>query len=202
MRGIVRAHGGVLQTHEVPGMSGSAYVLEVPIGGGAGAVVADETATGAELALPGQSPAGDDNHNNNGNGATGVNARRRARRSSVDAFLESDVPEGAAEVDADGDGDSDGESGDGLVPVGSGGPGDSASEAVAPTGRRRRRAAEEAVAAPGAAPQPAPAPSTEGDSGTGRRRGRPAPSTRVHRATQPAGTVSPRVPSSWRASTA
>ena len=24
------AHGGVLQTHEVPGMSGSAYVLEVP----------------------------------------------------------------------------------------------------------------------------------------------------------------------------
>jgi PAS domain S-box-containing protein len=31
VRGIVRAHGGVLQTHEVPGMSGSAYVLEVPI---------------------------------------------------------------------------------------------------------------------------------------------------------------------------
>src|SRR5262249_23547421 len=26
--GIVRAHGGVLQTHEVPGMSGNAYVLE------------------------------------------------------------------------------------------------------------------------------------------------------------------------------
>ncbi|GAA2227281.1 hybrid sensor histidine kinase/response regulator [Streptomyces nogalater] len=38
VRGIVRAHGGVLQTHEVPGMSGSAYVLEVPLGGGAGAV--------------------------------------------------------------------------------------------------------------------------------------------------------------------
>ncbi|EYT79920.1 hypothetical protein CF54_28430, partial [Streptomyces sp. Tu 6176] len=40
VRGIVRAHGGVLQTHQVPGMSGSAYVLEVPIGGGAGAVAA------------------------------------------------------------------------------------------------------------------------------------------------------------------
>ncbi|MEU7644197.1 hybrid sensor histidine kinase/response regulator [Streptomyces huasconensis] len=34
VRGIVRAHGGVLQTHEVPGMSGSAYVLEVPVGAG------------------------------------------------------------------------------------------------------------------------------------------------------------------------
>ncbi|WP_306324060.1 PAS domain-containing protein, partial [Streptomyces sp. CC224E] len=39
VHGIVRAHGGVLQTHEVPGMSGSAYVLEVPIGTGAGAGV-------------------------------------------------------------------------------------------------------------------------------------------------------------------
>nr|WP_078841471.1 PAS domain-containing protein [Streptomyces acidiscabies] len=38
VRGIVRAHGGVLQTVEVPGMSGSAYVLEVPLGGGAGVV--------------------------------------------------------------------------------------------------------------------------------------------------------------------
>ncbi|WP_141726183.1 PAS domain-containing protein, partial [Actinacidiphila rubida] len=32
-RGIVEAHGGVLQTHEVPGQ-GSAYVLEVPVGAG------------------------------------------------------------------------------------------------------------------------------------------------------------------------
>ncbi|WP_031080100.1 PAS domain-containing protein, partial [Streptomyces sp. NRRL WC-3549] len=38
VRGIVRAHGGVLQTHEMPGMSGSAYVLEVPIGAGAGTI--------------------------------------------------------------------------------------------------------------------------------------------------------------------
>ncbi|MET7639335.1 PAS domain-containing protein [Streptomyces sp. NPDC005438] len=35
VRGIVRRHGGVLQTHEVPGsMGGSAYVLEVPVSAG------------------------------------------------------------------------------------------------------------------------------------------------------------------------
>lgn len=39
VRGIVRAHGGVLQTHEMPGMSGSAYVLEVPLGAGSGTAV-------------------------------------------------------------------------------------------------------------------------------------------------------------------
>ncbi|MER6979372.1 PAS domain-containing protein, partial [Streptomyces carpinensis] len=52
VRGIVRAHGGVLQTHEVPGMSGSAYVLEVPLGGGAGAVAHDygQVVAAAELA--------------------------------------------------------------------------------------------------------------------------------------------------------
>ncbi|MEW1772789.1 PAS domain-containing protein [Streptomyces sp. NPDC086777] len=101
VRGIVRAHGGVLQTHEVPGMSGSAFVLEVPIGGGAGAV---PPPPGAELDLV---PAADD---------TGAGGRRRARRSSVDAFLESDVP---------------GEAGaEGEAPA-------------APTGRRRRRARRE-----------------------------------------------------------
>lgn len=80
VRGIVRAHGGVLQTHDVPGMSGSAYVLEVPIGGGAGAVVADGPVEGSgadEDALSEQASGG---------------GRRRARRSSVDAFLESEAP--------------------------------------------------------------------------------------------------------------
>ncbi|WP_344309431.1 PAS domain-containing sensor histidine kinase, partial [Streptomyces turgidiscabies] len=171
VRGIVRAHGGVLQTHEVPGMSGSAYVLEVPIGGGAGAVVAEDarTGVGAELALPEQEPAGGDSNGDGGSG--GVSGRRRARRASVDAFLEADLPEGAAEADAE--------------------PGDtpaSGDEVVAPTGRRRRRAAEEAAAVAAApAPQPnspAPAqvqvepqvqPSGDGDGGTGRRRGRPSP---------------------------
>ncbi|MPY46334.1 PAS domain-containing protein, partial [Streptomyces phyllanthi] len=170
VRGIVRAHGGVLQTHEVPGMSGSAYVLEVPLGGGAGAVPVQpqpqaETAPaaeggGAELALPDQAP-----------GNRSRRGRRRAQRSSVDAFLESEEAEGEAVA------------------------------AVAPTGRRRRRAesAEGEVGEVGEAGEAAqtPAPDEAGDAGeavgagagasvaggaagagsvgTGRRRGRPSP---------------------------
>ncbi|WNZ10307.1 PAS domain-containing protein [Streptomyces sp. 11x1] len=147
VQGIVRAHGGVLQTVEVPGMSGSAYVLEVPLGGGAGAmpvaqlpaamgVEADPgaVATGAEVALPEQAPVG--------------GGRRRARRSSVDAFLESeDAPEGP-----------------------------DAEASVAPTGRRRRRA-EDAAGAPGAAvgaTGSGEGAEGEGSGGTGRRRGRAA----------------------------
>ncbi|MFB7779983.1 hybrid sensor histidine kinase/response regulator [Streptomyces bauhiniae] len=106
VRGIVRAHGGVLQTHEVPGMSGRAYVLEVPLGGGAGTVAARvpdpraAVSSGAEIALVGDT------------GEQG--GRRRARRSSTDAFLQSEVA-GAEAADAPG--------------------------APAPTGRRRRRGA-------------------------------------------------------------
>ncbi|MEV3956456.1 hybrid sensor histidine kinase/response regulator [Streptomyces albogriseolus] len=142
VRGIVRAHGGVLQTHEVPGMSGSAFVLEVPIGGGAGSVP-QQAAQPEEAAAPAEpAPSG---------------GRRRARRASVDAFLESDVP------------------GDGEAPAAA------PAEAPQPTGRRRRRAAsaEPAQAQPQAQPQaqlPAQA-SGEGaavSGGTGRRRGRPA----------------------------
>ncbi|WP_406060284.1 PAS domain-containing protein [Streptomyces sp. NBC_01077] len=44
VRGIVAAHGGVVQTHEVPGTSGGAYVLEVPLGSGRGTVPSTETA--------------------------------------------------------------------------------------------------------------------------------------------------------------
>ncbi|MFJ9816063.1 PAS domain-containing protein [Streptomyces sp. NPDC101151] len=90
VRGIVRAHGGVLQTHEVPGMSGNAYVLEVPLGGGAGAVAArvpdaeDTTAEGAAAAD--QSTGG---------------GRRRARRASTDAFLESDTPAESGDGEAE-----------------------------------------------------------------------------------------------------
>ncbi|MFR9673174.1 PAS domain-containing protein [Streptomyces sp. TR02-1] len=36
VRGIVERHGGVLQTHDVPGSGGSAYVLEVPCAASAG----------------------------------------------------------------------------------------------------------------------------------------------------------------------
>ncbi|WP_405571026.1 PAS domain-containing protein [Streptomyces sp. NBC_01167] len=85
VRGIVRAHGGVLQTHEVPGMSGSAYVLELPLGEGSGTVAPPEH--GAMLALPEQQapPQPQRSPGTSGGG------RRRARRASTDAFLESPV---------------------------------------------------------------------------------------------------------------
>ncbi|MCX4989860.1 MULTISPECIES: PAS domain-containing protein [unclassified Streptomyces] len=143
VRGIVRAHGGVLQTHEVPGMSGSAFVLEVPIGDGAGAVPpATGPAVSTEVALPEQA-------------AQQSGGRRRARRSSVDAFLESE---------------SAGESGPKALEAAGAG-------AAAPTGRRRRRAAEEQAAGEQAVPAQGPAAEGSGDGsgGTGRRRGRPSP---------------------------
>ncbi|MYW32874.1 PAS domain-containing protein, partial [Streptomyces sp. SID2119] len=85
VRGIVQAHGGVLQTHEMPGMSGSAYVLDIPIGAGSGAIVPPEVAVETSLAPP-PPPAPSE-----GVGAPGVTSggRRRARRSSTDAFLDS-----------------------------------------------------------------------------------------------------------------
>ncbi|MFE1749759.1 PAS domain-containing protein [Streptomyces anandii] len=153
VRGIVRAHGGVLQTHEVPGMSGSAYVLEVPLGGGAGAVasagaglteqpppdgVPALAAASAEVAVPEPAPAG--------------GGRRRGRRASTDAFLEGD---GEAEAPAE-------------------------AAAAQPTGRRRRRAAAAGESAeparlPEQIPAQAPVPGAEATGGgTGRRRGRPA----------------------------
>ncbi len=109
VRGIVRAHGGVLQTHEVPGMTGSAYVLEVPIGDGSGAATRaaepkpqpeTETTPVAEAVVPAQQAGG-----------------RRARRSSTDAFL--DVEESAPEAP--------------------GAPPEAAPGTAAPSGRRRAR---------------------------------------------------------------
>ncbi|MGN9819584.1 PAS domain-containing protein [Streptomyces sp. SD11] len=162
VRGIVRAHGGVLQTHEVPGMSGSAFVLEVPIGGGAGSVPAVVPDAGAVVVSDaGQGPGGASGGSRGA--ATGVEAgsgavgsalalpeqassqgggRRRARRASVDAFLESEV-----------------------------GP---STETAVPTGRRRRAA--EAAGQPALPAQVAEDESaSEGNNGTGRRRGRPSP---------------------------
>ncbi|MFF1307300.1 PAS domain-containing protein [Streptomyces sp. NPDC058307] len=145
VRGIVRAHGGVLQTHEVPGMSGSAYVLEVPIGGGAGAVAvpgpaaleAAPVATAPAEASPVEAAPVETTPAEGG-------GRRRARRSSTDSFLDVDVPAGT-------------------------------DESAVPTGRRRRRAAaeqEQAVSVPAQAS--GDDGDGDGSGGTGRRRGRPA----------------------------
>ncbi|MGW0610278.1 PAS domain-containing protein [Streptomyces sp. NPDC002788] len=137
VRGIVRAHGGVLQTHEVPGMSGSAYVLEVPLGDGAGAVA-------AQLADEAVLPVLDEQ--------TSAGGRRRARRGATDAFLDGEVPAG----EGDGAGDSGAE---GTAPTGRRRRRAAGEPAALPaqvsgegagsggTGRRRGRAAEDTGAA-------------------------------------------------------
>ncbi|MFC4328705.1 PAS domain-containing protein [Streptomyces andamanensis] len=215
VRGIVRAHGGVLQTHQVPGMSGSAYVLEVPIGGGAGAVAAGlpgvlgpaaphTAALGPAGPGPGPGPGQPAVDAGVGAGAEAVpggaagaavvalpaqasgsatapgGGRRRARRSSTDAFL-------------DGDGEPGGSSAPDAGTAAGPGSGDVPGAASAPTGRRRRRAAEAPASgsasgfASGSVSASASAPDassgfpgfpgssgTDGSGGTGRRRGRPA----------------------------
>ncbi|WP_435974967.1 PAS domain-containing protein [Streptomyces sp. Qhu_M48] len=216
VRGIVAAHGGVVQTHEVPGTSGGAYVLEVPLGGGRGTVPAPEPRNDGSLrgagagggrealALPAQASAPLSSPAPSAGLGTGVDAglntgfdtghtavptpapasgldvgldagvdvgvdvggaetsgggRRRARRGSTDAFLDSPVTsEGGAE----------------------------------PRGRRRGRSGEqgepveaatgpaELIPAQAQAPQHAALGAATGGSGasvvepTGRRRGRPA----------------------------
>ncbi|MER5885921.1 PAS domain-containing protein, partial [Streptomyces sp. NPDC001941] len=128
VRGIVAAHGGVLQTHEVPG-AGSAYVLELPLGDGSGTVAPPEpdgddepSGTAADgPALPAQQ-----NRGTAPEGGTSGGGRRR--RASTDAFLDAPV----------------------LPAQDSTGP-------AQPTGRRRGRPAEGAVvtAAEGAQERPA-----------------------------------------------
>ncbi|MEU6181915.1 PAS domain-containing protein [Streptomyces coeruleorubidus] len=143
VRGIVRAHGGVLQTHEVPGMSGNAYVLEVPIGGGAGAVAADAAAQASQAVDEGMPASSGEQISGE---QTSGGGRRRARRSNTDAFLDGDVP-------AEGEG--------------AGGSGGSGAEGAVPTGRRRKRVAGEPAALPAAQ---APGEDAAVSGGTGRRR--------------------------------
>ncbi|MFJ6999159.1 PAS domain-containing protein [Streptomyces albidoflavus] len=160
VRGIVRAHGGVLQTHAMAGMSGSAYVLDIPLGEGAGAVQAPPQAELPAGGTPAQAPesAGPDTESDRPHGRR---RRRAAPRSSVDSFL--------------------GTSADGTPAAPEPAP------AAAPTGRRRgRRAADETPveavlagqdggetpAAGSAVALPAPTGAAEG--GTGRRRRRAA----------------------------
>ncbi|MEU2197533.1 PAS domain-containing protein [Streptomyces fimicarius] len=158
VRGIVRAHGGVLQTHEMPGMSGSAYVLDLPIGAAAGTIAPPETDGNAPLPEPApaaSAPPG-------GLGAPGVTSggRRRARRSSTDAFLDS--PGGTQEGTGGGE-----PAGPAAVPAAS----SEDRPAAEPTGRRRAR---RGPAAPEEQQAPELIPAQQGE-GSGRRRGRPSP---------------------------
>lgn len=154
VRGIVQAHGGVLQTHEMPGMSGSAYVLDLPIGTASGTIAPPETDGNA---LPPE-PAPVASSSPEGLGAPGVTSggRRRARRSSTDAFLDS--PVGTPESAGDGTAEA-------AAPVGDDRP------VAEPTGRRRARRGP-AASEEQQAPELIPAQQGEG---SGRRRGRPSP---------------------------
>ncbi|WP_330331578.1 PAS domain-containing protein [Streptomyces sp. NBC_00536] len=142
VRGIVAAHGGVLQTVKVPGAPGGAFVLELPLGSGAGTVTLPEPAPEPG---PGQPAADGSDDAKDGKGGPGG---RRARR-GVDAFLDDEVRSGRpAAADS-----------------GSGG------ALALPSGRRRAADAAPAADAPagGGLEQ---SPVNPAGLGTGRRRGR------------------------------
>ncbi|CAM5504460.1 hypothetical protein SAVIM338S_03672 [Streptomyces avidinii] len=163
VRGIVAAHGGVLQTVEVPGAPGGAYVLELPLGAGAGTVTLPEP-----VEPPAEQPGTE-------GGPAKVSGGRRARR-GVDSFLddsdaESDAPAAPADADSDaGAGDT------GRAPAGG-------AALALPSGRRRGGEARPEVRPQDGAPAElaqspvnpaglgATGPGNGGNTGTGRRRG-------------------------------
>ncbi|MGW1465267.1 PAS domain-containing protein [Streptomyces sp. NPDC002308] len=179
--GIVRAHGGVLQTHEMPGMAGSAYVLEVPLGSGSGTVQQPPQPPQQQGGVPEQAGQQQEVAAFETVGAPAVvsGGRRRARRSSTDAFLESAMsPEGPESLaGAEGavpvaEAADEGAAGVGGAPGAPGAPVAASDETggAGPTGRRRARrgpAAEEEQAQEALVPRPS--------EGSGRRRGRPSP---------------------------
>ncbi|MFD8550424.1 PAS domain-containing protein [Streptomyces fradiae] len=177
VRGIVRAHGGVLQTHEVPGMNGSAYVLEVPLGAGGGTAPTAAAGSGtgadagADAAGPGAaSPAGGAAGGGSGlvsDGATGGGP----------AGVAGPAPDGASSGGASSSGTAAGpagvhagaSAGDGGVPGGSGVSGGSG--AVAGGGAAVALPAQQSRPGAGAVPG---AGADEAPPGGGRRRARRA----------------------------
>ncbi|MCP3754895.1 PAS domain-containing protein [Streptomyces sp. TBY4] len=173
VRGIVEAHGGVLQTVEVPGAPGGAYVLELPLGAGAGTVTLPEPVE-APPAEPGSE-----------GGPGQVSGGRRARR-GVDAFLDDDAAPGADTGAAKAGQDSDG-----------------GSALALPSGRRRGgeavAVARPGDGAPAELAQSPVNPAGLGGSGTGRRRGQSGDgssngSDGTGRPVPPQGTAVPALP--------
>ncbi|MFD7027583.1 PAS domain-containing protein [Streptomyces sp. NPDC059917] len=144
VRGIVAAHGGVLQTVKVPGAPGGAFVLELPLGAGAGTVTLPDPPPEPVAVGRGKDDAGKDGAGEVKDGPGG----RRARR-GVDAFLDDEVRSG-------------------QPAAGGAGPGGAL---ALPSGRRRAGDAAEAADAP-AGGGLAQSPVNPAGLGTGRRRGR------------------------------
>ncbi|MGW6686607.1 PAS domain-containing protein [Streptomyces sp. NPDC054961] len=164
VRGIVAAHGGVLQTVEVPGAPGGAYVLELPLGAGAGTVTLPEP-----VEPPAEEPGAE-------GGPAKVSGGRRARR-GVDSFLDdSDTDALAAPGTKTGAGTATGAEAAVRAPAGG-------AALALPSGRRRGgEARPEAGPGDGAPVELAQSPvnpaglgvtgpGTAGNTGTGRRRG-------------------------------
>ncbi|WP_225849225.1 PAS domain-containing protein [Streptomyces sp. HPF1205] len=152
-RGIVERHGGVLQTHEVPGQ-GSAYVLEVPAGTPApDSPGADSATSAAPAAAAGGSAgtaakgAGTDSGAGTGKGtpaAPGSGARAHAGAHAEPGqkphVPEAQRPAGEAGAEAAW-----------AIPA-------AADQTEAPTGRRRalRRPGDDGRTPPGGTPEPEP----------------------------------------------
>ncbi len=180
VRGIVRRHGGVLQTHDLPGASGGkAYVLEVPVSADAGPVPASAQQRGPDtenlttvMPMPTQrgrgmnpDPAGDEAPTPD----TPAGGGRRARRGATEtATAEApEKPEAAAAADT--------------------------SAAPQPTGRRRGPArAEDSADGPGDRPGPGGlVPSQATSTPTGRRARRGATETAAAEAPRTAFALPP-----------
>jgi PAS domain S-box-containing protein len=164
-RGIVERHGGVLQTHQVPG--GSAYVLEVPAGKGGsggsgtgtGTRAAGGTATGAGTDAGAALPSGEGRHGAAAEGGDG------APRESDTTVMP--VPVEPAR----------GTLGPGGAPGGR--PEEAAAWTAQPQAQGRQQAQADVAGRPQAQPQDAPAP-------TGRRRALRRPEGRPEPAEAPA----------------
>ncbi|WP_371616756.1 PAS domain-containing protein [Streptomyces sp. NBC_00454] len=163
VRGIVAAHGGVLQTVEVPGAPGGAYVLELPLGAGAGMVTLPEPEKPAA-----QEPGAE-------GGPAKISGGRRARR-GVDSFLDdadSDASTGT------GAGTRPDAAGDRPKAVGQAAAAGGGSALALPSGRRRGGEAQPGDGGPAELAQSPVNPAglgggasgTGGNTGTGRRRG-------------------------------
>ncbi|MFK0255328.1 PAS domain-containing protein [Streptomyces sp. NPDC090445] len=170
VRGIVTAHGGMLQTVEVPGAPGGAYVLELPLGSGAGTVTLPEPEPEPEPESESESESDAEPKPDAQDGAAAKGTGRRGRR-GVDAFLEDSADEAGAP---------DGAAAGGALALPSG----------------RRRAGEAPVDA--AVPALAQSPVNPAGLGTGRRRGRDGDGEGAEggagRPVAPQGTAMPALP--------